>query len=78
MMDRRIPELVLLLILAILGCMFAAAFNRWLFCAIFWIEAMWALFIISPSAQARLRVGGRYLQKESPGGERCQASRGLK
>jgi hypothetical protein len=32
-MDRRIPELVLLLILAIMGCMFAAAFNQWLFCA---------------------------------------------
>ena len=47
MMDRRIPELVLLLILAIMGCIFAAAFDRWLFCAIFWIEAMWAVFIVA-------------------------------
>ena len=47
MMDRRIPELVLLLILAIMGCIFAAAFDRWLFCAIFWIEAMRAVFIVA-------------------------------
>jgi len=47
MMDRRIPELVLLPILAIMGCIFAAAFDRWLFCAIFWIEAMRAVFIVA-------------------------------
>jgi hypothetical protein len=47
MMDRRIPELVLLLILAVASAIIALVLGQWLFCAIFWIEAMWAVFIVA-------------------------------
>jgi hypothetical protein len=59
MMDRRIPELALLLILAIMGCIFAAAFDRWLFCSIFWVGGHVGDFHHGPSAQARLRLAAR-------------------
>ena len=45
MMDRRIPELVLLLILAVASAIIALVLGQWLFCAIFWIEAMRAVFM---------------------------------
>ena len=46
-MNRQTLELPLLLILASTSGIFAWAADRWLFCAIFSVEAMWAVFIMA-------------------------------
>ena len=46
-MNRRIAELVLLIILGSASGIFALVLGQWLFVGIFWVEAGWAAFLMA-------------------------------